>query len=674
MKKIIIYLGSLEHTWGKIGTWVFPLSVATVGSYAKSIYGEAVEIHLFKKPAALLAACRKRAPHIVGLSYYCWVKRLNTRVFDLIKTISPSTLTVGGGPEFTVLNATEELGRRFFQIHGSCDAFVIDSGELGFSNLISTYMDTGGDLHQIRSRMIDGCLVNDIAENDHTRVAPPAPSIKALGDIPSPYLSGMLDAFFEGPYIPIIETNRSCPYECTFCAWGKSEKKIYRYDTQRILAEVEYIAKRTKHTKVLEFADANFGIFKRDIEIAHKISECSKSYGYPGYVDVSWNKSRTDLLLQVMEEFNGLTKYCAATQSTNPDVLKEVKRRNLKQTDLLKFDQDLKARDMQMSTELILGLPLETRESHLEANRYFMDLGTEIFNYNLHLLPGTDLNNPEARKKYFRKTAWRLFDMSFGIYEGEPVFDAEEHVLETSTMSMEALRSFRLIHFLIQFMWSRKWYYDYLQIFRSIQVHPMDVILQVADRLKENEGEMGTVYQEFASDHDLELFDSYESLYEYWRQAENMKRLESGEYGKLNYLFTYRILLEHAEAFTGFLYETAEAIAARQAGIDSSLFLDQVSTILDFTASLRIDLQHDGALTNSWRRTLSYDLLSWRNSDYNETLNKGSFELEYFLPENQSELLLKMFGQYQSHSRNLTLRKMTEQIAPENMFYQVRMA
>ena len=32
-----------------------------------------------------------------------------------------------------------------------------------------------------------------------------------------------------------------------------------------------------------------------------------------------------------------------------------------------------------------------------------IDLGFEVFNYNLHLLPGTEMDEEEYRKKYFKK-------------------------------------------------------------------------------------------------------------------------------------------------------------------------------------------------------------------------------------------------------------------------------
>ena len=35
--------------------------------------------------------------------------------------------------------------------------------------------------------------------------------------IPSPYLSGRLDQFLDGKLMPVIQTNRGCPFSCTFC-------------------------------------------------------------------------------------------------------------------------------------------------------------------------------------------------------------------------------------------------------------------------------------------------------------------------------------------------------------------------------------------------------------------------------------------------------------------------
>ena len=46
-------------------------------------------------------------------------------------------------------------------------------------------------------------------------------------------------------------------------------------------------------------------------------------------------------------------------------------------------------------------------------------MGFEINNYNLHLLPGTEMSGEESRKEYFKKTGWRLYDNGYGIYNNK---------------------------------------------------------------------------------------------------------------------------------------------------------------------------------------------------------------------------------------------------------------
>ena len=69
-------------------------------------------------------------------------------------------------------------------------------------------------------------LVNNVENNkgiilnkckNHIHVGENIGTLDDLNEIPSPYLSGMLDEFFEDRWMPVLETNRSCPYRCTLC-------------------------------------------------------------------------------------------------------------------------------------------------------------------------------------------------------------------------------------------------------------------------------------------------------------------------------------------------------------------------------------------------------------------------------------------------------------------------
>ena len=276
----------------------------------------------------------------------------------------------------------------------------------------------------------------------------------------------------------------------------------------------------------LFIADANFSILDRDAAVAKRLRESHLERGYPGHVSAQWNKTRPDRVLRVARELGAISEVGASMQSLKPEVLAAIKRRNLPVDVVADMIAKLNEEgiDMPLFTELILGLPEETRESHIEANKTMIDLGAEVFNYNLHLLPGTEMDTRESRDRYFKRTGWRLHDNAFGVYDGTKVFEGQEVVLETPTMSMEELRSFRFIHFLIQFMWSRKWYYDFLHLFRQAGLHPVDMVVRIAEAFAADDGDMGALYQRFTADHDLESFESFEALATYWSDEDHIER------------------------------------------------------------------------------------------------------------------------------------------------------
>ena len=53
--------------------------------------------------------------------------------------------------------------------------------------------------------------------NNETFLTEELPRLPNLSLAPSPYLMGKLDEFFDGKLVPLIQTNRGCPFSCTFC-------------------------------------------------------------------------------------------------------------------------------------------------------------------------------------------------------------------------------------------------------------------------------------------------------------------------------------------------------------------------------------------------------------------------------------------------------------------------
>ena len=672
-----IFLGDLVHTWEQTGTWTIPLNIGYVASYTTKYLNKAgidSNFKLFKDPQKMIDCIKREKPDVVALSHYVWNMKLNHRVFEIVKKHVPNALTIGGGPYFTDLNANEKGARGFFSMYHNCDAYIVNQGEKGFFELVKVFISLNKNLDQFRKNNIPGSLVNDLKKNDKVHIGKNIGTLSDLNDIPSPYLNGLLDPFFEGPYMPLLETNRSCPYRCTFCAWGIGTQKLLRFDEERVLKEVEYIYERSKFATTMYIADANFGILDRDSKFAAKIYEGHKKTGFPNFVAIQWNKTRPDRVLKTAKEFKNIAQVGASLQSVNDDVLSAIKRKNLNIDQITQLRKDLaKFGQEKIFSELIIGLPHETKDSHIEANRQLIDLNFEVQNYNLHLLPGTEMDTKESRKKYFKKTGWRLFDNAYGVYDGKQIIEGQEVVLETSKLSTEDFGYIRFYHFLQQMMWTKKWYYDYLKFLKNKGIHPVTFFNKIVEKCKKDKGDIGNLYSEFMKDYtEAESFNSFKKLEKYWFKESNFNRLSAGNYGKLNMLYTFKLVLNHRNTFNKFLLDISKEYA-KNLGLDVDNFVDQCKDLLKFQNAKFIQIDNEWKIKQQFTEKFVYDFVKWKKSGYGklEKLNKQKL-YKFYMPKQQQKAIDTQFKQYKSSNINSTLQKMVVNSDNNQFFYEVR--
>lgn len=681
-----IFLADLVHTWPKGGIWTIPLGVGYVASYLiKNLKEKGIncEVKIFKDPNKIIKSIRKENPDVIGLSYYVWNENVNKLIFDIAKQNNKNVFNVGGGPHFTNLNANEIGAKKFFLKQTSCDAYVVNQGEKGFLTLIEKFLDLDKNTKKIKQLTIPGSLINNLDNkainikncNEKFHIGENIGALDDLNKIPSPYLSGLLDEFFDGPFIPILETNRSCPYRCTFCAWGIGTQKLLRFDESRVLDEIDYINSKCKKASTLFIADANFGILERDAIFAKRIYLGYKKNGYPHHVAVQWNKTRPDRILKTAKEFKEIAPVGASMQTINEDVLTAIKRKNLTFDQIVNLQKELKilgVHDKSFS-ELIIGLPNETKESHIAANKKLIDYGFEVWNYNLHLLPGTEMDDEDYRKKYFKKTGYRLHDNCYGIYDGNKIFEEQETVLQTNKLSIEDFRYFRFFHFLQQMMWSKKWYFDYLNFFMNFDIHPVEIFDLIINELKKNNHSISNIYKNFMKDYDTaESFSSREELRNYWSKDENFNRLKIGDYGKLNMLYTYKIVIDEQTNFNEFLISIAEKIAVTK-NLNKEMTHNTVKQILEFQNSKFIKLDKNKNIISDFRKKFDYDFLSWKKNKY-KNLNKFSEPKEYnfYLDKDQLNALQTQFKQFETENLNAMLRNMTVYTETGQFFYNIK--
>ena len=675
-----IFFGDIVHTWNSKAMWTSPLNIGYVSSYANKKLKEDginIEFKLFKNPQLMLDAIRDEKPNIVALSHYVWNARINKKIFDFTKSLLPDCLNVGGGPQFTNHNYNEEEATKFFKKNINCDFYILNQGEKGFYQLSKNFYLSNFNIDKLKQKENPGMLTNDILVRDKVYVGEDIGPLDDLNEIPSPYLDGLLDPFFEGYYVPVIETNRSCPYRCTFCAWGIGTQKLLKFEENRVKEEIKYIAKRSKNTGSLYIADANFAILERDAEFAKEIYNQHVSEGYPNFVIVQWNKTRPDRVAKVAREFKDIAQVGASMQSLDEDVLKAVKRKNLTIDQINQLLNELKQFQSKDNTfsELIIGLPEETKKSHLDSNRKLIDMGFEISNYNLHLLPGTEMSGKETRKKYFKKTGWRLYDNAYGIYNDELIIEGEEVVTETKTLSTEDFKYFRFFHFLQQMMWGKKWYYDYLIFLKNYEIHPVDVINEIIIKCKKDKkNKMHNIFKSFLKDYtEAESFSTYEELKEYWSKSKNFRRLKDGEYGKLNSLYTFEVVLRNRDDFKKLLIDLKETFIKNIKIHDLEHFSKAYDEVVDFQESLHIKIDKNLNIKEGYTKEFKFDFINWRNKNY-EKLQKidSNKVIEFYTKPKQKEFLEQQFKQYKSVNYVQTLRMMSVDSDPWQFTYNVK--
>lgn len=340
---------------------------------------------IWKRDNLSIAIDKIKNSDIVAFSTYIWNKNYNYNLAKQLKILKPDVLIVFGGPEPPVER------KDFFKLYPFIDIMVKTEGEETFKDILLNYESKN-------FKSVKGILIN---ENQNAFETEKRERIDNIDIIPSPYLTGVFDTIIsENPDVEwnaVIESNRGCPYQCTFCDWGSlTYNKVKKFNLNRVLEELEWIGKNK--IGFISIADANFGIFAdRDSIIADKLIEIQQKYQYPKAYTISWAKNQKKEVLSIVKKLvlngarMGLT---VSVQSLEPLVLDTIKRKNMEINQIEDIFEECDRENIPVITELILGLPGETLSSWKEnfyklfrANNH-----TGITTYNAQILENAEMN------------------------------------------------------------------------------------------------------------------------------------------------------------------------------------------------------------------------------------------------------------------------------------------
>jgi tRNA A37 methylthiotransferase MiaB len=381
---------------------------------------------LWRREAVEETAQRLAQNNIVAFSTYVWNHRYNYAVARRIKEINPNVLIIFGGPEPAITD------KELFVKEPFMDLVICYEGEITFKRVLEHY-----DTKDWES--IPGLLIN---RNGEAVKTPDAERIESLDQVPSPYLAGIFDDLIakhpEITWQGTLETNRGCPFQCTFCDWGSlTYNKVKQFELTRVFHELEWMAKR--NFDWISITDANFGMFaERDSMIADKIIECQERYGSPRTFSVAWAKNQKREVIDIVKKlldargFNqGLT---LSVQSLDLDVLENIRRKNMEMNKLNEVFELCDQRNIPAYTELILGLPGETLDTWKKNfyQLYELNQHTGITVFQAQLLENAEMNL--LQKKLYKITSQPVTDYFAGSYSVEHIEESIDVITGTKDL------------------------------------------------------------------------------------------------------------------------------------------------------------------------------------------------------------------------------------------------
>ena len=402
---------------------------------------------LYKRMPVRDIVAQMRAADVVGFSTYVWNANISLEAARRLKSERPEIVIVFGGPQ------VPDKPEQFLRQHRFIDIVVHNEGERTFLEVTE----------RLPGRNWEGLTgVSYLAADGSFVKAPGTERIRDLAEVPSPFMNGSFDQLTaanpDEKWIGLWETNRGCPFQCTFCDWGSATAaKVNKFELERLYQELDWFAR--KKIEYIFVCDANFGIQKRDVEIAEHVAEIRKRTGFPQGFSVQNTKNATEraYLTQKILSDSGLNKGVALSmQSLDETTLKNIKRDNISLETYLELSRRFTRDRVETYSDLILALPGETYDSYVEGIDTLIRAGqhNRIQFNNLSILPNAEMGDPDYLKKFEMATVKSEIINIHGSKEelDDDVAEIQDLVISTYSMSEPDWRRTRAISWMAAFL------------------------------------------------------------------------------------------------------------------------------------------------------------------------------------------------------------------------------
>jgi len=564
-----------------------PLNIGYIVSYAKKIHGNKFDFKLYRKADDFIDDFNSCAPKIVAFSQYAWNDDLTRNILQWTKSSNPETLAVVGGP---MVGTTEESIETFYNKNPLVDFCVPAYGEYGFSEILHRYLDVGGNLELMKEKSIKG--VSFISKNELVSSFVEQLIVKPE-EIPSPYLTGLLDNFLQDGYSPIIQGMRGCPYLCTFCFASKLD--IGKFSDKRVMDEIDYISARTT-SSALMITDDNFGLYKRDIKIAQKIKGLYEERNYPSMLYLYYSKQPTKIVMEIAKILGELAPFNISYQSRNEKTLDAIKRYNLVDDNTRSLIKMCRENEISVASEMIFGLPNETKESFMTGVEELYKLDVDSIQlYNCKFLDGTDLATKQTKDDFGIITRHRFYEDNFQLIKTNTEYgdiiacETDEVPVSSTSYSFQDFLEIRMLGFWNELFFSQGIYYEILKHLENYGIPPFKIIYKLNDQ-SSMPVKLRSFIDEVKGKYEEELYKTREDL----KSACNKLLKNDPDFKSIKINLYYGYLLIHTDMrneFDSYIKSITKEIASQHLSTDEyKSFVGLIDELFDYHSNRIIKL------------------------------------------------------------------------------------
>lgn len=306
------------------------------------------------------------------------------KMFDIVKAVDSSTITIAGGPHIS------GLPEHTMNTVPSLDYGFCGEAEIGLPRFCDLLSGSGkaavADVPGLVYRKDGKVLINErriVEELDELDF----PDWRLID--PKTYPVAPQGTFTKRlPVAPVI-TSRGCPYECAYCGVeSNTGRRLRKRSPANIIAEIEFLVNRYG-VREIHIEDDNFTFDRRRV-----LDFCAMLIDRK--IDISWacpNGVRLDTLdaelLKLMER-SGCYSFAIGIESGSPKVLKAMNRKMSLETLKEKVALIARTTKIRMTGFAMAGYPAETLDDIDETIRLTLSLPINRVQYSNFLpLPGT---------------------------------------------------------------------------------------------------------------------------------------------------------------------------------------------------------------------------------------------------------------------------------------------